>query len=192
MVRKPDPGKRKLFLDAALKLFVENGVQNTSTAAIAKEAGTAAGTLFLYFPTKQDLINELVLEIVREQSENTKAKLSPELSVREAFFTIWEGTIRWFVENLTAYQYVQQVRDTGWLDERIAEETGRYFDYFYTAIQKGLTAGELEAYPLELIGEILYRDIVAVMNLIKVQADPEQQEKYIQAGFEIFWKGIHS
>ena len=75
MVRKLDPDKRKKFMDAALKLFVANGVQNTSTAEIAKAAGTAAGTLFLYFPTKQDLIHALVLKIGREQSETIHALL---------------------------------------------------------------------------------------------------------------------
>jgi len=66
MVRKPSPERRAEFLRAALKLFVANGVQHTSTAAIAREAGSAAGTLFLYFPTKQDLIHELTLKIGRE------------------------------------------------------------------------------------------------------------------------------
>ena len=55
MVRELSSEKRNNFMSSALKLFVANGVQHTSTAEIAKEAGTAAGTLFLYFPTKQDL-----------------------------------------------------------------------------------------------------------------------------------------
>jgi len=190
MVRKPDPEKRALYLNAALKLFVANGVQNTSTAAIAKEAGTAAGTLFLYFPTKQDLLNELILDIARKQSESVKDNLDPDLSVRDTFFAIWEGTVRWFSQNLASYQYVQQVRDSGWLDERVTQDSNQYFEYFYVAIEKGLDENAIEPYPLELIGEILYRDIVAVMNLIKVQSDQDVLEAYIQSGFEIFWKGI--
>ena len=87
MIRKPSPEKRAQYLRAALKLFVANGVQNTSTAAIAKQAGTAAGTLFLYFPTKQDLINELVMDIVRAQSETIKAALTPALSVQRFLFS---------------------------------------------------------------------------------------------------------
>ena len=55
MARKLSTEKRAQYLSSALKLFVANGVKNTSTAAIAKEAGTAAGTFFLYFPTKQAL-----------------------------------------------------------------------------------------------------------------------------------------
>ena len=85
MARKLSPQKREQFLQAALSLFVENGVTRTSTSAIAKKAGTAAGTLFLYFPTKQDLIHTLVLDIGLEQSESIKARLNPSLSVQRHF-----------------------------------------------------------------------------------------------------------
>ena len=68
MVRELSSEKRERFLRAALKLFAANGIQNTSTAEIARAAGTASGTLFLYFPTKQDLIDELAILISREES----------------------------------------------------------------------------------------------------------------------------
>lgn len=190
MIRKLDPEKRNRFLNTALELFVENGVQNTSTAAIAKNAGTAAGTLFLYFPTKQDLIDELVLEISREQANNINLKLAATNSAEEMFFVIWEGVISWFQDHLEAYQYIQQVRDTGILSERVVEETAQLFDFYFIAIQKGLAEQVIKPYPVELIGEMLYRDMVAVMNLIKTQPDSAKQQVYLQSGFEIFWNGI--
>src|SRR5512135_1634005 len=138
MIRKLDADKRENFLNAALKLFVANGVQNTSTAAIAKEAGTASGTLFLYFPTKQALIDELVLKIAREQSEYMKTLLDPSLSVRDTFFTIWSGSIRWLLENMDLYEFNQQIRDTNLVEASIVQETGKYFSYYYETIQRGL------------------------------------------------------
>lgn len=190
MVRALAPDKRENFLTAALKLFVRFGVQNTSTAAIAKEAGTAAGTLFLYFPTKQDLINELVLQISKEQSEYMKTLVDPVLPVREMFLTIWRGCIQWFLEHQDAYQYVQQVRENGIVDKAIIEESGKSFAYFYDAIRRGLNEGVLKPYPLELIGAFLYQDIVAVMNLFRSQPKGKKREEIIQAGFDIFWDGI--
>ncbi len=190
MVRKPSPEKRAQYLSAALKLFVTNGVQNTSTAAVAKEAGTAAGTLFLYFPTKQDLINELVMEIVKAQSETIETALTPALSARDTFLAIWEGSIRWFLANMEAYQYIQQVRDSGMISDEVVQESNKYFGFYYTAIQKGLREVAIKPYPVELIGEMLYRAIVAIMNLIKVQPLEPTREEYIRSGFEIFWNGI--
>lgn len=190
MVRKLDPEKRETFLNAALKLFVSNGVQTTSTAKIAQEAGTAAGTLFIYFPTKQDLINELILKISREQSENTKAMLKPSLSAQDTFLTIWQSSIHWFLENLASYQYIQQIRDSGIIPDEVTQETERYFDYYFEAIQKGVSEGIIKPYALELVGTFLYYDIVAVMNQLIASADESKQEETIQIGFELFWDGI--
>ena len=190
MARKPSPERRESYLNAALKLFVQNGVQNTSTAAIAKEAGSAAGTLFLYFPTKQDLIDELVLQIGRQQSEHINSLLQPTLSVQDTFFTIWEGTIRWFLANMDAFLYIRQVRDSGLITEEAVQESESFFVYYFEAIERGLAGGFLKPYPIELAGSFLYQDIVAVMNLVRNQPDPAKREEYIQAGFEIYWNGI--
>jgi AcrR family transcriptional regulator len=190
MARKLDPEKRARFLSSALALFVANGVQQTSTAAIAKAAGTAAGTLFLYFPSKQDLINALVLEITEGYSECVKSQLQPGLPVHDVFFTIWEATLGWFTENLDAYHYILQVRHSGLLDAALIRETNKLLDYYHLAIHKGLEQGCIKSYPSEVIGEILYQDIVAVMNLISQQAEQARRDIYIQIGFEIFWDGI--
>ena len=41
--------KKKKILESALKLFIEKGIDNTSTALISKEAGVATGThLFIF------------------------------------------------------------------------------------------------------------------------------------------------
>jgi AcrR family transcriptional regulator len=190
MVRNLKPEKRANYLSSALKLLVANGVQNTSTAEIAKEAGTAAGTLFLYFPTKQDLLDALVLKIGQEQSDRINALLEPSLSARDTFFTIWNGSVRWFLENMEAYLYIQQVRDTGIISDATVQETNKFFGYYYEAIQKGLAEGSIKPYPAELIGGILYQQIVAIMNIIRTQPDPAKQAETIQQGFEIFWNGI--
>jgi AcrR family transcriptional regulator len=113
MVRKPNQDRKEKLISSALKLFVSNGVANTSTAAIASDAGCAAGTLFLYFPTKQALIDELALKIGKKQSEYIKSLLNPDFSVMEMFSTIWHGSVHWFMENLEAFQYIQQVRNAG-------------------------------------------------------------------------------
>jgi AcrR family transcriptional regulator len=190
MVRKPSPEKRTQFLDAALKLFILNGVQQTSTAAIAAEAGTAAGTLFLYFPTKQDLINQLTLKIGQEQSEYVNSLLVPSMNARETFLAIWNGSLHWFLDHMDDYRFFEQVRAANLVDEATVRESEAFLAYYFLAIQKGLAEGCLKPLPVELIGEMLHQDIVAVLNLIHRQPDRAKQEEYIQSSFPIFWDGI--
>ena len=190
MVRELNAEKRERYLNAALKLFTSNGVQNTSTAEIARAAGTASGTLFLYFPTKIQLINELILMISKQVSDHINSLLDPSLSVRDTFFTIWDGSIRWFLQNMDAFQYSQQVRDSGFISDETTLESGKYFSFYYETIQKGLAEGSIKPYPIDLIGGFLYQDIIAVMNHIRVQSDPVSVDEAIQQGFQLFWDGI--
>lgn len=192
MVRELNSEKRERYLRAALKLFTSNGVQNTSTAEIAKAAGTASGTLFLYFPTKIQLINELILMISKQVSDRINSLLDPSLSVRDTFFTIWDGSIRWFLQNMDAFQYSQKVRDSGFISAETTMESGKYFSYYYETIQKGLVEGSIKPYPIDLIGGFLYQDIIAVMNHIRVQSDPASVDEAIQQGFQLFWDGIRT
>ena len=56
--RKQDrPGE---LLDAALDLFVEKGFAATRVEEVAARAGFSKGTLFLYFPSKEDLFKAVV------------------------------------------------------------------------------------------------------------------------------------
>jgi AcrR family transcriptional regulator len=58
--RKQDrPGE---LLDAALELFVEKGFAATRSEEVAARAGVSKGTLFVYFPTKEELFKAVVRE----------------------------------------------------------------------------------------------------------------------------------
>ena len=48
------------LLDAALELFVEKGFAATKVEEVAARAGVSKGTLFLYFPSKEELFKALV------------------------------------------------------------------------------------------------------------------------------------
>jgi TetR/AcrR family transcriptional regulator len=50
------------LLEAALDLFVEKGFAATRSEEVAARAGVSKGTLFLYFPTKEELFKAVVRE----------------------------------------------------------------------------------------------------------------------------------
>ncbi|MEW6186550.1 MAG: TetR/AcrR family transcriptional regulator [Thermodesulfobacteriota bacterium] len=57
---------RKAIQKAAKKVFFEKGYLNTTIAEIAKLAGVAKGSIYLYFQTKDDLYLSLMLPILKE------------------------------------------------------------------------------------------------------------------------------
>lgn len=52
--------KETAILDAALKLFVINGFDKTSISQIAREAGVAKGTVYLYYQSKLELLGSVI------------------------------------------------------------------------------------------------------------------------------------
>jgi hypothetical protein len=106
------------------------------------------------------------------------------------FFTIWTDSILWLLDHLDAYQFSQQIRDTGLIPVEVAVETGKHFQFYYDAIQKGQSDGSIKALPIDLIGGFLYQGIVAVMNYIRLHPEPTHMEQIIQQGFDVFWDGI--
>lgn len=52
--------RRDQILEAAVRLWLRGGFDATSVAAIAREAGLGKGTLYLYFPTKDAILEEAV------------------------------------------------------------------------------------------------------------------------------------
>ena len=57
----------KELLDAALDLFVEKGFAATRSEEVASRAGVSKGTLYLYYPSKEELLKEVIRHNVVNQ-----------------------------------------------------------------------------------------------------------------------------
>src|SRR5216683_3308977 len=67
--------KRERILRAATDVFARNGYFNAKVSEIAKAAGVADGTIYLYFDGKEDLL----ITIFREHTRNYLVSLEREL-----------------------------------------------------------------------------------------------------------------
>ena len=54
--KEADVDKRQLIMDAARELFTTKGYETTTMSEVARKAGVAVGTVYLYFKNKNDLL----------------------------------------------------------------------------------------------------------------------------------------
>lgn len=59
---------RQRLIEAATELFAEKGIMATTTADIAKEIKMSHGSVFLHFPTRDDLVNAVIDEFGKRLS----------------------------------------------------------------------------------------------------------------------------
>lgn len=76
-------GKYPQILDAALKTFAQDGYHRTQVARIAKEAGVADGTIYLYFESKEDILISLFTDKMGAFVSELKKKLVEDNSFEE-------------------------------------------------------------------------------------------------------------
>lgn len=92
--RRRKQARSRELLDAALALFAEKGFDAASAEEIAARAGVSKGTLYLYFPSKADLLGTLIAErfssrvAVQAQEESTDAGTSHDL-LRDVVTAWW-------------------------------------------------------------------------------------------------------
>ncbi|MFA6264736.1 MAG: TetR/AcrR family transcriptional regulator [Pseudolabrys sp.] len=65
--------REKAILAAAIELAGEGGMAAVQVAAVAKRAGIAAGTVYRYFPAKNDLVAELIAAVAGRELEAMQA-----------------------------------------------------------------------------------------------------------------------
>src|SRR5215211_2233338 len=72
----PVADKRDAILRAAIKVFARNGYFQSQVADVARVAGVAAGTVYLYFRSKDDLLVSIFERTMKDAIDEGKAALA--------------------------------------------------------------------------------------------------------------------
>jgi AcrR family transcriptional regulator len=93
--------KLRRIKDAATELFMQKGFDDTTTRAIALRAGVGLGTVFIYAPTKRDLlfliINEELLAVVNRSA----GLVQPSRSMLDNLLRVFRTHYRYFGQRPT-------------------------------------------------------------------------------------------
>src|SRR5204862_2999914 len=74
----PDPDKPQQIIDAAVRVFARNGYYNSRVSDIAREAGIASGTIYLYFKTKDEILVTLFRDKMAAWVEQVRREVAGE------------------------------------------------------------------------------------------------------------------
>ncbi|MDD4092151.1 MAG: TetR/AcrR family transcriptional regulator [Smithellaceae bacterium] len=106
MMNKTD--KRADIMDVALNLIAERGFHDSPMALIAKQAGVAAGTIYLYFESKDELILALHRDLEVRITEMIQEGYPAAASIREKFLYMNRKVLKYFMENPFHFRFMEQ------------------------------------------------------------------------------------
>jgi AcrR family transcriptional regulator len=153
------------LLDAALALFVEKGFAATRAEEVARLAGVSKGTLYLYYPSKEELFKAVVRQTLSQIiAEGIELAESYEGSTSDLLVTLmdtwWER-----VGNTPAAGIhkvvLAEVRNFPELAQFYTDEVIVPADrLFSTTVQRGIDRGEFRPLPVHEVAHALIAPMI--------------------------------
>jgi AcrR family transcriptional regulator len=98
--------RRKQILEAALDVFSQKGYGEATMPDIAKEAGVAVGTIYLYFPSKRDLLVSVANTYVVTEPFLDLLGKSGKVDEKTFILSVIENRLNWGFENIERILFV--------------------------------------------------------------------------------------
>lgn len=136
----PDPEKPQQIIDAAIRVFARNGYYNSRVSDIAREAGIAAGTIYLYFKTKDEILVTMFREKMAAWVAFVRREIAPEpdavAKIRRLVrlhFEVLEGD-----PDLAEVIQVELRQGHKFFRGASAHEVSAYFDLIGSVLEEGI------------------------------------------------------
>jgi AcrR family transcriptional regulator len=132
---------RQKLLEAAERIFAELGYHDASIVKITEAAGVGQGTFYLYFSSKQQVFDEVVLDLnsrvrhaMTEASEQGKTRAERELLGFGAFF-------RFTADHPALYRIIRQAEFVS--PATLVTHYERLTEGYVAGLRQAMAAGEI-------------------------------------------------
>ncbi|MBI1222850.1 MAG: TetR family transcriptional regulator [Bacteroidetes bacterium] len=190
MARVKDKNKLHAIHEAALHLVVKTGFTSLKMAEVAREAGIATGTLYIYYPSKEDLVNMLYRNIKSEMVELFDAIVIDENNYKLTFREIWMRYFRFCMENPDKMLFVEQFHYSGIIEDEIIKSTNKAMAKIEDFLAYGQQSGWIVKGGLHLQKAFLHGAIHEwVKSFVAKRVKPG--EETVENCFNMTWNGLH-
>lgn len=169
-----------------MRVCAERGIGGAPTSAISRAAGIAEGSLFTYFKTKDDLLNELYATLRREFSRHLQDFPQGE-DARTRLKYIWDRFLELGAKHPEQLKVLAQLRASGRLFRE--NETPNFaLVELMKATSEAAKGDELRKLPAEYL--VLMVRAQAEITVDFINAHPEAAEVCRESGFNMVWNSL--
>jgi len=174
MARVIDKEEKRLDIArASIDLFCEKGIAQTTIDEIARSAGVAKGTIYLYFKNKDEIVFAIWDMICTLHVEAFERSITPEMCAKERILAFYHFSA--FKEDAQKIMHLYQ----HFVSSMLIDKTGLYTSYFESFFQKdydfisecliaGIHSGEFRDHDVHLLSQSIVLTIKGA--LIKSKA----------------------
>jgi AcrR family transcriptional regulator len=181
--------KRQALLQATLELVSNHGFHKTPMAKIAKIAGVSAGTIYLYFDNKQDLIDSLYLEMKASFTDAAFKDYNPDKSVKEGFAQIWKNMAAYKMNHVQEALFLAQCDNAPMISDKVREKGLQHLQPLLNLCERGRHEGILrDVSPYLLYAYTIYP--ISFFAAVKNRDEFDLSKDMYQHTFDMAWNAI--
>ena len=142
-----DPEKPQQIIEAAVRVFARKGYFNSRVSDIAREAGIAAGTIYLYFDTKEEILITLFRDKMAGFVETVRRAIAAESDAVAKVRQLVRLHFQILEDNPDLAEVVQVELRQGQKFFRgvSGHEVGSYFALIGAVLEEGVTEGRFRS-----------------------------------------------
>ncbi|MGX9135499.1 TetR/AcrR family transcriptional regulator [Rummeliibacillus sp. JY-2-4R] len=190
---KKDKPKYRQIIDAAVIVIADNGYHQAQVSKIAKQAGVADGTIYLYFKNKEDILISVFQEKMSVFVENLQKILKQSTTAKEMLYGMIEGHFKVLSEDhhlaiVTQLELRQSNKDLRLKINAILKE---YLDLLDEILKKGIQDGEfVEDIDIRLTRQVIFGTIDEVSTTWVMKEQKYDLVAMAPSVHQILLKGI--
>jgi AcrR family transcriptional regulator len=188
MARPRSDDKRQTILQAATGLIAEEGLA-ASTARIAKAAGVAEGTIFTYFATKDELLNQLYLAL-KAQLRLAYPEISKGTGLRESIWLYWSAYVAWGLAHPVERRALAKIQVSDRVTGATRALAAQAFHDISDSLVKAMALGGLRKQPPAFVGALMVAMAETAIDFIA--NNPELATNTCADAYAAFWSAVTS
>jgi len=188
-IRQKCDKKRIALLKATLHLVNNNGFHDAPMSKIAKMAEMSPATIYIYFENKQDLINQLYLEMKALFSSFAFKNYHEEQCVKDSFKQIWFNIANFKLNQVEETNFLSQCDNTPIIDKEIKREGLKHLQPLIDLWERGIQEGVIKNVSPYLLYAFTIYPLVFLTNPQYKNNCPLNEEK-LKDAFNIAWGSI--
>lgn len=179
--------KKEAIYQASIKLLNERGFHSTPMSLIAKEANVAAGTIYLYFKNKEDMLNKLYLEIKEKYSNSLLKGYSQNMPIRDAFELVWRNSLDFKLNRIAEFTVMEQFKNSPFIRKGTVEEGLKIFSPIVKLVERAQKEKVIKNIPDRIFYALFFApvgELVKTHLLNKTEFTEEEKRLAFQATWD--------
>ncbi len=181
--------KREALVRATIKLVNNNGFHAAPMSKIAKMAGISPGTIYLYFENKQNLINQVYIEVKASFSDFAFMDYEEHFSVEKGFEKIWKNIAVFKLKEVEEALFLSQCDNTPMVDEPSRKEGLKHLQPLLDLWIRGQNEGIIKKVSPYMLYAFSIYPISFLMNMQQRELY-ELSSTHVDEAYNMAWNSI--